>query len=269
MSDPPNNIPLVPAQGPADTLDQHAAEIRRLGKRVVADVIEIGRRLTEAKALAAHGGWLPWLDREFGWDDRTARRFVQVFEWSLKSSGNLPDLELPISGIYLLAQDKTPEEARTEVIERAESGERITVEAVKTTIAKVRAPRADKAKATNRKGKPAAPPKAGLSSLAWSNATLEQRRHFLDGAGLASVQEAMPSAWRTDHQMPMPACESAERPSAPPAVAAALRAVEIAREKYIATMRAIPKERRIEEVEALVEKLGLWRDFSRTDGSAS
>ena len=38
--------------------------------------------------------------------------------------------------------------------------------------------------------------KATLSTLAWSEATLDQRRHFLDGAGLQSVQEAMPTTWR-------------------------------------------------------------------------
>ena len=49
---------------------QHAEAIRVLGRQRVANVIEIGRRLTEAKALAGHGGWLPWLEREFGWTVR-------------------------------------------------------------------------------------------------------------------------------------------------------------------------------------------------------
>jgi hypothetical protein len=33
------------------------------GKRIVADVVGIGRDLAEAKTLCGHGGWLPWLDR--------------------------------------------------------------------------------------------------------------------------------------------------------------------------------------------------------------
>ena len=53
-------ISLVPQTHIA--LAEHAAVIRALGKRVVGDIIEIGRRLTEAKRLAGHGGWLPWLD---------------------------------------------------------------------------------------------------------------------------------------------------------------------------------------------------------------
>jgi len=48
-------------------LAQNAQEIRKLGKRASADVIEIGRRLTEMKKLCGHGNWLLWLQREFGW----------------------------------------------------------------------------------------------------------------------------------------------------------------------------------------------------------
>ena len=44
-------------------LAEHAAEIRRLGKRTLADVIEIGARLTECKRICGHSNWLPWLDR--------------------------------------------------------------------------------------------------------------------------------------------------------------------------------------------------------------
>ena len=39
-------------------LAEHANEIRRLGKRVVADVVEIGRRLSECRTiLKDDGGW--------------------------------------------------------------------------------------------------------------------------------------------------------------------------------------------------------------------
>jgi len=34
--------------------------------RPIRDIIEIGRRLTDAKAIAGHGNWLPWLEKEFG-----------------------------------------------------------------------------------------------------------------------------------------------------------------------------------------------------------
>jgi hypothetical protein len=111
------------------TLAQHAEEIRTLGRRTIADVIEIGRRLTEAKKLCGHGNWLSWLDREFGWSDDTARRFMDCHD--LAKNRNLLDLNIPVSGLYLLTAPSTPEEVRTEIIDRAEAGETVTVDDVR------------------------------------------------------------------------------------------------------------------------------------------
>jgi hypothetical protein len=62
------NVPLVKTDsaGTDPILDEHAAEICRLGRRAVEDVIEIGRRLTVCKEIVDHGGWLSWLNLEFG-----------------------------------------------------------------------------------------------------------------------------------------------------------------------------------------------------------
>jgi ParB-like chromosome segregation protein Spo0J len=117
-------------------LAEHAAVIRALGKRVIGDVIEMGRRLTDAKKIAGHGGWLPWLDREFGWSDDTARKLMQVSE--LAESRNLRDLNLPISGLYLLAAPSTPGEVRQDVIERIENGESLSVKHIKELIDEAR-----------------------------------------------------------------------------------------------------------------------------------
>ena len=109
-------------------LAEAATEIRRLGKTVIADVIEIGRLLTrckvECKERYGHGHWLPWLDREFGWTDRTALNFMRVYAMSLKSE-IISDLDLSLRDLYRLAAPSTPEEARTEVIERIEAGEHL------------------------------------------------------------------------------------------------------------------------------------------------
>jgi hypothetical protein len=40
-------------------LAENAEEIRKLGKRVGGDVMEIGRRLTEMKKICRHGNWRP------------------------------------------------------------------------------------------------------------------------------------------------------------------------------------------------------------------
>jgi hypothetical protein len=117
-------------------LAQNAEVIRALGKRVIADVIEIGRRLSESKALCGHGNWLPWLEREFGWGDDTALNFMRCHQ--LAESRNFRDLSLPISGLYLLAAPSTPEQAQQQVIERAESGEHLSVADVKKLIVEAR-----------------------------------------------------------------------------------------------------------------------------------
>jgi hypothetical protein len=122
---------------PSDILAEHAAAIRHLGTRVVENVVEIGRRLTEAKDIAGHGNWLPWLEREFGWSASTAENYINLF----RLSGKFPtvgNLDLDLRTLYVLAAPGTPSEARAEIIERAEAGEPVTVAEVKTAIAKRR-----------------------------------------------------------------------------------------------------------------------------------
>jgi protein gp37 len=115
-------------------LAEHAKQIRTLGKRVIGDVIEIGRRLAECKERCGHGNWLPWLDREFGWSADTAERFIRLD----KLADQIPQIaeyDIPVSGLYLLAAPSSPESARTEVIERAESGERLKHAEVQAIVA--------------------------------------------------------------------------------------------------------------------------------------
>jgi DUF3102 family protein len=125
----------IPEPAPEFKLAEHADAIRALGKQTVANIIEIGCRLTDAKNIAGHGNWLPWLDREFGWKEQTARNFMRAYELSLKSP-KFADLALPLSGLYLLAAPSTPPEARDEIIERAEAGEALPVAEVKRVVEK-------------------------------------------------------------------------------------------------------------------------------------
>jgi hypothetical protein len=113
-------------------LTKHAEAIRSLGKRVVADVIKIGEHLTEAKEICGHGNWLPWLDREFAWKERSARNFMRVFE--LSKSATVADLDIPVRALYLLAAPSTPTPVVEKVIERAKAGEKIGVTEVKDAI---------------------------------------------------------------------------------------------------------------------------------------
>jgi Protein of unknown function (DUF3102) len=104
-------------------LTEHATEIRRLGKRVKEDVVEIGHRLVLAQEHVGHGRWLDWIETEFGWSDQTARRFIHIYEFSRDSRfNNLLNSELPLSCLYKLAAPSTPEEARQEIASRVEAG---------------------------------------------------------------------------------------------------------------------------------------------------
>src|SRR5262249_25434291 len=118
-------------------LAEHANAIRQLGKRVVEDVVEIGRRLIEAKEIAGHGNWLPWLDREFGWSPSTAENYINLFKLSAKFP-TVGNLDFDLRALYMLAAPSTPTEAQDEIIKRAEVGEKVTVADVKTAIAKRR-----------------------------------------------------------------------------------------------------------------------------------
>jgi Protein of unknown function (DUF3102) len=122
-------------------LAEHAKAIRALGKRAVADIIEIGRRLTEAKAIAGHGNWLPWLEREFGWTDKTAEKWMHVYALSLKFElGSNIDVRPTLSALYLLAAPSTPDEVREAVIERSEAGEHFSAADVKRLVTEIKKP---------------------------------------------------------------------------------------------------------------------------------
>jgi hypothetical protein len=126
-------------KGQDPELAKHAAVIRTLGKRVVTDIIEIGRRLTEAKKLVVHGnataadgGWAGWLQTEFQWSEGTATNFMRVYELAenYKSINftdlTFADLVIAPSALYVLARPSTPDQVRDEIMDRARAGEAIT-----------------------------------------------------------------------------------------------------------------------------------------------
>jgi hypothetical protein len=110
-----------------------ANEIRSRGKHVVGDIIEIGRLLTECKARLSHGQWPPWLEREFAWEETTARRFMSVY-WLNGKSGKLQDLSFDVSALYKLAARSTPDTVREEVLERARQGEHVSLKIVAEAV---------------------------------------------------------------------------------------------------------------------------------------
>jgi Protein of unknown function (DUF3102) len=117
----------------APLLAEHAQAIRSLGRRMIADTVEIGRRLAECRRLIRRD-WIAWLDREFGLSDRMALNFIRVHELALARSENFSDLDLPVSGLYLLARPSTPESARDSIIKRAAAGEVLSLDDIRHEI---------------------------------------------------------------------------------------------------------------------------------------
>src|SRR5262245_57268477 len=66
-------------EGQDPKLAERAEIIRTLGKRVITDIIEIGRQLTLAKDEVGHGHWADWLKQEFDWSEGTALNFMRVY----------------------------------------------------------------------------------------------------------------------------------------------------------------------------------------------
>jgi hypothetical protein len=141
-------------------LDIVANRIRSLGKQSVANVIEIGKLLIEAKVELnkdgeGHGKWLPWLQQEFDWSNPTALRFMRVHEMvSTLKNVNLTNLDLDISALYLLAAPAN-EKVREKVIDAVaveikKTGRRATHQIVKKAVDK----------AHGRKPKPTPEPRA-------------------------------------------------------------------------------------------------------------
>jgi Protein of unknown function (DUF3102) len=110
----------------ADQVRLAAKSIREKVKRTIESIIEVGNALLRAKDALPHGQFGPWLASEFGWTDRTARRFMDVAEVFGPKSDIISDLAIVPTAAYLLAAPSAPFEARQAALERARMGETIT-----------------------------------------------------------------------------------------------------------------------------------------------
>ena len=71
------------------TLDILAAEIRGLTANALNTIVEIGRRMTEAKAMLPHGEFGRWIKEEAGYSTSTANNFMRLFEAYADTQGSL------------------------------------------------------------------------------------------------------------------------------------------------------------------------------------
>lgn len=145
------NPPAIVAQV-EDRLEQIANRIRSRLSRCAQDVMDTGADLIEAKGQVGHGGWLAWIEEEFGWGERSARNFMAVAEQF--KSANFADLNFSPSALYALAAPSVPEEARQEALDVAESGDEVTHAVAQEIIERHALPQKRKKLPTVDAGKP-------------------------------------------------------------------------------------------------------------------
>ena len=118
-----------------------------------------GDALIAAHKHIDHGRWEGWLENHCDLNPRTARRYIQLAESrALLESKRSRATDLSLAGALRILGDETKSSTKRS--------------AKKTT----------------------AIPK--LSSLSWSDASVEERRAFLNTISLSEVLGAMPGAWR-------------------------------------------------------------------------
>jgi hypothetical protein len=122
----------------AEKLRTAAMTIKEKIDSSLRGLIEAGQGLLAVKKMLPHGQFLPWIEAEFGWTDRTARRLMEVADQFGSKSDIMSDLHITTTALYHLAAPSTPFAARQIAIDRATAGERITPAVATQIIASVR-----------------------------------------------------------------------------------------------------------------------------------
>ena len=102
-----------------EAVKEAAIDIRQRTKRASDDILQIGARLCEVKALLPHGKFEAWAEDEFGMSSRTAQRLMMVADRFAAKSDTVTLLGTSV--LYLLAAPTTPDAAVDAVVEYAQT----------------------------------------------------------------------------------------------------------------------------------------------------
>ena len=102
-----------------ETVKEAAIDIRQRTKRASDDILQIGARLCEVKALLPHGQFTDWVKEEFDLSGRTAQNLMNVAQRFLDKSETVSLLGTSV--LYLLAAPTTPDAAVDAVVEYAQT----------------------------------------------------------------------------------------------------------------------------------------------------
>ena len=89
-------------------LPEIARHIRGLSQNASAAIIEIGRSLIQAKDIARHGEFAPWIRNECGFTLRSAQNYMRAALFAVSKSETISLLSP--GAIYLLSAKSTPPE---------------------------------------------------------------------------------------------------------------------------------------------------------------
>ena len=70
----------VPTEQPTPTIEQLTVEVKFYLGQLAQNILEVGKRLIQAKALLQHGEWQNWLEKNFSLKERMTQRFMQCAE---------------------------------------------------------------------------------------------------------------------------------------------------------------------------------------------
>ncbi|MEO1396357.1 MAG: DUF3102 domain-containing protein [Cyanobacteria bacterium J06634_5] len=124
--------------GQRSIIQQRTGEIRERLRRSAQDVWEIGQKLSDVRSRLKYGQFLTWIKAEFGWSQRTAYNFINVYETFGDRFANLAKVNIATSLLYQLASPSVPEELREQILRAAEQGDTMTAKELQATIQKRR-----------------------------------------------------------------------------------------------------------------------------------
>ncbi|MEM6597939.1 MAG: DUF3102 domain-containing protein [Cyanobacteria bacterium P01_C01_bin.69] len=124
--------------GQRSLVQQRTGEIRERLRRSAQDVWEIGQKLSDVRSRLKYGQFLTWIKAEFGWSQRTAYNFINVYETFGDRFANLAKVNIATSLLYQLASPSVPEELRKQILRAAEQGDTMTAKELRATIQKQR-----------------------------------------------------------------------------------------------------------------------------------
>jgi hypothetical protein len=118
-------------------LQAAAARVKKLGKTVVGNIIEIGKELGEAKTKLG-GRFCDWIKDEFGMSHTTALNYMRVASRFARTFATVANL--PPATLYRLAAPSTPIDTVNEVVALVEHNPAApSIERIESMVANARA----------------------------------------------------------------------------------------------------------------------------------